>query len=352
MQEKATIKGIHLGEDRIGEDEDLVLCSQLGVEYIHAFPLPAASARGMGPQGMPRGGTSVTERGYFDADALVIYREHVESFGLKIGSMYLPTRTTGIIFGLPERDCEIENICKSVKAVGEAGIPTLMWGFGGLGVVRSFGYSKGRGGVRYKYFDHGDVEDDPPHPYGPITAEQVWERIEYAVKRVIPVAEEYKVRMACHPMDVPTPPGKPYRGIVPVLNNAEGLKRFVNILDSPYHGLCFCQGCIAETSTNVEQVYEAIRYFGERKKIFLVHFRNIRGSLGKFEETFPDEGDIDMLKAMRIYKETGCDCVITPDHAPQLDLDARKYSTSGGYRARTFCIGYIRALIQAVESEN
>jgi mannonate dehydratase len=109
----------------------------------------------------------------------------------------------------------------------------------------------------------------------------------------------------------------------------------------------FCQGCVSEFSTDPEQVYEAIRYFGSRKKIFWVHFRNIRGSFLKFEETFPDEGDIDMLRAMHTYKEVGYDGVFAPDHVPLSTLDS-----PWGHRARAFCHGYIKALIQAVESES
>jgi mannonate dehydratase len=57
--------------------------------------------------------------------------------------------------------------------------------------------------------------------------------------------------------------------------------------------------------TAPEQVYEAIRYFGSRDKIFWVHFRNIRGGYLRFDEVFPDEGDVDMVRAMRTYREVG-----------------------------------------------
>jgi mannonate dehydratase len=93
-----------------------------------------------------------------------------------------------------------------------------------------------------------------------------------------------------------------------------------------------------------EQVYDAIRHFGPR--IFWVHFRNIRGGLGKFDEVFPDEGDVDMWRALRTYKEVGYQGVLVPDHVPRSALDSRY-----GHRARAFCLGYIKALIQALESE-
>ncbi|MBC7238126.1 MAG: mannonate dehydratase, partial [Chloroflexi bacterium] len=94
------------------------------------------------------------------------------------------------------------------------------------------------------------------------------------------------------------------------------------------------------------QLYDGGRYLGERNRIFWVHFRNIRGGFLKFDEVFPDEGDIDMWKAIKIYKEVGYDGVLVPDHVPHSAIDSRM-----GHRARAFCLGYIRALIQAVESE-
>ena len=62
-----------------------------------------------------------------------------------------------------------------------------------------------------------------------------------------------------------------------------------------------------------------IRYFGSRGKIFNVHFRNIKGGLSDFQETFPDDGDVDMIRCMRVYKEVGYDGLIMPDHAPQIE---------------------------------
>src|SRR5438128_1789695 len=135
-------------------------------------------------------------------------------------------------------------------------------------------------------------------------------------ERVVPVAEEYKVKLACHPQDPGMPRGKGYQGVETVLGNVEGLKRFVSISESSYHGLNFCQGTVSEMLEKPgEQIYDVIRYFGERKKIFNVHFRNIQGKVGKFHETFPDNGDVNMIRAMRAYKEVDYDGMMMPDHA-------------------------------------
>ena len=349
MPEMLTIKGMHVGEQFIHSDEGLTFCRQMGIEYVGAYF----------PVGPGSGEMGLEKEGYWSTDALVRFREHVESFGLKLAVIHLPLKSLGmsddieerrwpsIILGRSKRDRDIEQVCKCIEAAGKAGIPILTYDLTVLPVLRNPERTKGRGGITYSYFDYEEMKDAPMHPAGPISAEEAWERIEYFIKRVIPVAEEYKIKMACHPHDMSVPPNTTYRGIAPVLSNIDGLKRFIDLHPSHYHGISFCQGCIAEFSTNPEQVYEAIRYFGSRKKIFWVHFRNIRGGFLKFEETFPDEGDIDMLRAMRIYKEVGYDGVLIPDHVPQSDMDTR-----WGHRAHAFCLGYIKALIQAVESES
>ncbi|HTN61716.1 MAG TPA: mannonate dehydratase, partial [Devosia sp.] len=175
---------------------------------------------------------------------------------------------------------------------------------------------------------------------GRVDADLSWERISYFLERVVPVAEASKVRLACHPHDPLTRPT--YRGIERVLGSAEGLKKFVSIAESPYHGLNFCQGTIAESLENPrEEIGEIIRWFGSRKKIFNVHFRNIKGGRYSFTEEFPDCGDMDMADSLRIYKEVGVDCMIMPDHVPDIDGEA-PFET-----AFAFCFGYIIGLFQA-----
>ncbi len=334
---------MHLGEDHLynATDDDLVFCAQTGVEYVNINPPSQTNAREAG-----------LEEGYWNVDVLARWREHVESLGLKLAAMTLSfldavKGRSSIMLGTPQRDRDIEQVCRCIEAAGKAGIPSLMYDLTALPVARDPARAMGRGGTSTQ-FDYEKLMREPPDPLstGPISAEQAWERIEYFLKRVIPVAEEYKVKMACHPNDVPVPPGKAHRGVVPVLNNIDGLKRFIDLCPSPYHGLLFCQGSVSEFSTTPELVYEAIRYFGSREKIFWVHFRNIHGRFLKFEETYPDEGDIDMARAMRIYKEVGYNGVFAPDHVPLSTMDS-----PWGHRGRAFCHGYIKALIQAVESE-
>jgi len=158
------------------------------------------------------------------------------------------------------------------------------------------------------------------------------------------VAEEHKVRLACHPHDPGVPPWG-FRGVVRVLGTVEGLKRFVEMQASPYHGLNLCLGSVAEMLERpAVEIHDVVRYFGARGRIFNVHFRNIRGHRDSFQEVFPDEGDMDMVAVMRTLKQVGYAGMVMPDHMPRHDDDPRQD------QAFAFAYGYIKALIQAVEA--
>ena len=160
------------------------------------------------------------------------------------------------------------------------------------------------------------------------------------------MAEEHKVRLACHPHDPGMPADKGYRGVHTVLGSVAGLKRFVEIRPSAYHGLNFCQGTVSEMlQAGRGDLRRDPLLRPPRKKIFNVHFRNIQGGFLDFQETFIDDGDVDMLKAMRVYKEVGFDGMMMPDHVPAISGDAR------GAQAFAFAFGYIKALIAAVSAE-
>jgi mannonate dehydratase len=149
--------------------------------------------------------------------------------------------------------------------------------------------------------------------------------------------------MACHPHDPGVPP-EGYQGVTRVLGTVDGLKKFIGIQESPYHGLNFCQGTVSEMLREPgREIYDVIRYFGSRQKIFNVHFRNIRGHRDEFVETYPDDGDVDLVKAIQTYKEVGYPYLLMPDHVPTAPGDP------GGLQSFAFCYGYIRALIQAVD---
>jgi mannonate dehydratase len=245
----------------------------------------------------------------------------------------------------PDRQQDIDQACEIIKNCAAAGIPAIKYNLTLLGVLRT-GTTPGRGGTRYSTWKLADAKQDPPQTAaGVVGADLMWERITYFLERVVPVANEYRVRLACHPHD-PGVPATGYRGIVRVLGTVDGLKRFVEIKASPYHGLNLCLGTVAEMLQDPrKEIHDVIRYFGARQKIFNIHFRNIRGHRDDFYETFPDEGDMDMARVMRTLYEVKYPYMVMPDHMPRHTDDPDQQ------QAFAFGYGYIRALIQAVNEE-
>ena len=89
-------------------------------------------------------------------------------------------------------------------------------------------------------------------------------------------------------------------------------------------------------------VYEAIREMATKNKIVFVHFRNVRGCLPSFQEVFLDEGDIDMHRAMAIYRDAGFNGPFMMDHTPGFP------QTDAGRAGQAYAVGYIRGVIQSV----
>jgi mannonate dehydratase len=271
---------------------------------------------------------------------------------------------SAIMLGSPGREKEISDFQALIRNCAETGIPALKYNLPIMPILRS-AVIPGRGDSlnhRWRIREmqssplmtiwdggpNGESHDRPidkvsgfEQTIGKPSAEVIWERIEFFLARVVPTAAQYKVRLALHPEDCGVPP-EGFHGVPQVLGTVEGLKRFVTMHESPYHGLAFCQGTISEDLSDPStQIYDVIRWFGERKKIFLVHFRNVRGHRDDVVvEIFPDEGSVDMVRALHIYREVGYDGMLVPDHVPFGSVASRSENFA-------YCYGYIKGLLQS-----
>jgi mannonate dehydratase len=283
-------------------------------------------------------------------DDLKNHVDKLAGYGITLDMIQIPLSSTplevsqspNVMLGKsPERDREIESIQNIIRMAGEAGIPAVKYNMNIIGIPRSE-REEGRGGSSNSTFRWAKMDQDaPPGIAGELSVEENWERIDYFLERVVPVAEEAKVRLACHPHDPYTPDG--YMGVSRVLGTIDGMKKFVQMRESPYHGLNFCQGTVTEMLDDPgEEIFDVIRWFGSREKIFNVHFRNIRGHKLDFMEAFPDEGSIDFVKAIKTYQEVGYKYMLMPDHVPWISGDDAQGT------AFAFCYGYISALLQSI----
>jgi mannonate dehydratase len=245
--------------------------------------------------------------------------------------------------GRPGRDKEIDNVCRTIRAAGEEGVPMLEWRFWpDFFWDDRVGYYnvEGRGKGRLRAFDHGRVKDAPPFPeIGEVDEKEMWTRFLTFARPIVAAAEKAGVRLTMHPNDPPVPV---MRGVARIFHHPDGLRRFLKEVPSKNSGITFCQGTIAEMGVNV---LEEIRSIGREGKIFLVHFRFVRGRVPRYTEVFIDEGDLDPLAAMRAYREVGFLGPFVSDHTPRVEGDS-----AWGHRGRSFSLGFMRALVHAVSA--
>lgn len=357
---------MYIGEQLIAPTDDrLRLAAQLGAKGIVVDTRPNRDV--------------ANDDGTWDVERLKAQKARIESFGMKLEGLALDIGSILLdsLRDRPKAEKTAERLRQNIRAAGEAGIPMVKYTVAMVGITRT-GVTDGRGGMKCSTFEAARYapEADAAFSYwgtvlpedghgtthtpkalmktaeaggqvmaseaGGISEAEGWAAIEYLVNAILPTATEAKVRLACHPHDPAYPPGG-LNGVHHVLGSLDGLRRFLALAPgNPFHGFNFCQGTIAEMSKDPNAVVlEAIREFGREKKIFMVHFRNIKGGYLDFREAMPDEGTVDMAAAIRAYREVGYDGVLCPDHVPLSDVDP------GRERFFAFCLGYTQALIQA-----
>jgi mannonate dehydratase len=244
--------------------------------------------------------------------------------------------------GLPGRDDEIATVCTLLESMGRLGIPVWcyewMTDFNWLRTNKS---TPSRGGSVVTSFDRNDVPEDLTDG-PPISEEELWVNLDYFLRKVLPVAEKANVKLSMHPDD---PPLSPIRGVGRIMRSIENYQRLIDMVASPMNTITLCQGNFTLMTDDLPGV---IRKFG--KTISFIHFRDVKGVPSKFEETWHDAGQTDMLACMRAYRDIGFDGVLRPDHVPTVEGDSNE---NAGYSAfgRLYAIGYIRGLRQAVYAE-
>ena len=178
--------------------------------------------------------------------------------------------------------------------------------------------------------------------YEKIDEEQLWKNLQTFLEKIIPVAEEYGVKMAIHPDD---PPWGLF-GLPRIITGQENLDRFLKLVDSPANGLTFCTGSLGAGQNN--DLPRMIRQFGSR--IYFAHLRNIRWTGERsFEEVgHPTScGSLDMYEIVKALVDSGFDGYVRPDHGRMIWGETGRYGY--GLYDRALGATYLTGLFEAVE---
>ncbi|MFD0618622.1 mannonate dehydratase [Paenibacillus sp. GCM10027629] len=284
-----------------------------------------------------------------------IHEEGLELFAIE---NFDPAHWHDILLNGPRRDQQIELLKSFIRNVGKAGIPVIGYNFSLAGV---WGHTKGeyaRGGAVSVGFTPDKASEptpmslgevwnmtyDPNAPVGTlpqVSSEELWERVAYFLHELIPVAETSGVRLAAHPDDPPMPT---LRGMPRLVYTPQLYQKLLDLVPSQSNALDLCMGTVQEMATG--NLYDAIESYTKQNKVCYVHFRNVIGKVPDYREVFIDEGDIDMIKALRIYKNNGFEGVFIPDHTPQMTCDAPWHA------GMAFALGYMKVALAIVNSES
>lgn len=320
---------MRIGIGQVNEltDEFLTFATQLGLQDVQ-----------MNLYNLPEG---MADTGRLEFESLLRLRSRAEERGLRLIAIEnVPIRFYDrIMMGGEGRERQLANMQETIRNMGRAGIPVFGYHFIATGVWRTGWDTPVRGGAisnsfKYELARHAPLAYDRAY-----SEDEMWENYDWYMQRILPVAEEFNVRMALHPDD---PPVASLGGVPRLFRNFENFKRAMDSHPSPMHGLDFCHGCWSEMRAGAG-VLEAIAHFGGQGRLFYLHMRDVQGGGDTFTECFIDEGNSNILHVMQKLHDVGFNGFIIDDHVPHLVNDS-----PWGHRGRAYATGYLRAMLDAV----
>ena len=287
---------------------------------------------------------------------LAAIKKEINAAGLELEAIenFDPAHWHDVLLDGPKKLQQLENLKTIIRNVGQAGIPVFGYNFSIAGVA---GRIKGR-------FARGEAEAvgmdgplDKPLPNGMVwnmvydrnaapgvvpsaTPEQLWQRLKVFLDALVPVAEAAGVTLAAHPDDPPLPTVRAQPRLV---YQPQLFQKLIDLKPSPRNALEFCVGTLAEMSEG--DIYDVVDTYSRQGKLAYVHLRNVRGKVPSYKETFIDDGDVDVLRVLRILQKNNFNGVIIPDHAPQMSCAAPWHA------GMAYALGFLRAGLKIIEKE-
>ena len=261
---------------------------------------------------LPAGALWPTER-------ISALKEEVNAAGLEMEVIESVNVHEDIKLGLPGRDAYIDNYRETVRRLGQAGVKVICYNFMPVFDWTRTDLAKPRpDGSTVLAYDQAVIDriTDPQAfadqiqqgagefemagwepermaelkrlfaQYQNVSHEDLFRNLKYFLEAVIPVCEQYDVKMAIHPDD---PPWDIF-GLPRIYTCRENMRRIVELVDSPYNGLTLCSGSLGSSPCN--DIPALVREFGGEGHIHFAHVRNIKFTgPGRFEEAAHLSGD-------------------------------------------------------------
>ena len=322
---------------------------------------------------LPAGALWPTER-------ISALKEEVNAAGLEMEVIESVNVHEDIKLGLPGRDAYIDNYRETVRRLGQAGVKVICYNFMPVFDWTRTDLAKPRpDGSTVLAYDQAVIDriTDPQAfadqiqqgagefemagwepermaelkrlfaQYRNVSHEDLFRNLKYFLEAVIPVCEQYDVKMAIHPDD---PPWDIF-GLPRIYTCRENMRRIVELVDSPYNGLTLCSGSLGSSPCN--DIPALAGEFGGEGHIHFAHVRSIKFTgPGRFEEAahLSGDGSLDLYEIMKAYYDVGFEGYIRPDHGRMI-WDEKGRAGYGLYD-RALGASYLNGLWEAIQKNN
>lgn len=339
-------------------DEDYAFSRQAGATHIVAHLTDyfyKGDGRNDQPVGDINGWGHVRPEPVWSTDYLRSLKRDMARHDLELAALenISPAFWHDVLLDGPNRCEHIENVKRLIRNMGAVGIGILGYNFSLAGVAGRTTGPYARGGAVSVGLEGVSEHLETPIPAGmvwnmiydqdmagvleTVSREDLWKRYSDFLNEILPVAEAAGVELAAHPDDPPLPDVRKQPRLI---YQHEHYDTLLSLNSSPNNRLEFCLGTLAEMTGG--SVYDAVDHFTSLDRVAYIHFRNIRGKVPDYKESFIDDGDVDMPRVMRILKKNNFQGLIIPDHAPRMSCAAPWHS------GMAYAMGYIKALMQSV----
>lgn len=311
------------------------------------------------------------------ADEVAALKNSITAAGLEMEVIESVNIHDDIKLGVPSREKYIENYKETIKNLGQAGVRVICYNFMPIfDWMRTDLWKKLDDGSETMSYDHTVMESigepnemirrfeagsggfslpgwEPERlsmvkelfrKYDGITHDDLMDHLRYFLEQIMPVCEEYNVKMAIHPDD---PPWDLF-GLPRVLKDRDSMQEILTMVDNPYNGITLCTGSLGVSPDN--DIPALIREFGER--IPFAHVRNFKRTADKtFWETshFTPDGSLDMYAIVKALHDCAPDCYIRPDHGRM--IWGEKGRPGYGLYDRALGVAYINGLWESMDRQ-
>lgn len=178
-----------------------------------------------------------------------------------------------------------------------------------------------------------------------ITKDALRENLRYFLEAVMPVCEEYGIRLCIHPDDPPMA----VLGLPRIVTSAEDIEWILKAVDNPHSGLTFCAGSLSSGAHN--ELVPMARRFASRT--FFVHLRScdvLPG--GNFMEASHTAGRAHLVELIRIFEKQDPELPMRVDHGKTiLGDEACGYNPGYSFHGRMLALGQVDGMMAAVRNE-